>query len=75
MRVHVFFFASLRERQPEPDVWVEVSPNTTVKELYDELCPAPRPPVAFTQNQVIVPGSTVLSSEDEISFLPPYGGG
>jgi molybdopterin converting factor small subunit len=74
----VLFFAHLRERRGTDRETVTVAPGTTLAELYAELFP-PGPdgalPVAFTRNRTVSHGADVVCDGDEISFLPPLGGG
>ncbi len=74
----VLFFANLREQRGAEQETVHISPGTTLAELYAELFP-PGPdgalPVAFTRNRAVSHGADVICDGDEISFLPPLGGG
>lgn len=78
MRIRVLYFAALRERRGQAEEWVDVTDGTTLQELYSTIFPAGpggAVPVAFTQNQAVVPGETLLESDATVSFLPPLGGG
>ncbi|MEZ4319826.1 MAG: MoaD/ThiS family protein [Myxococcota bacterium] len=78
MIVRVLYFAGLRERRGVGEEELEVAPGTTLAELYATLFPPGEHgalPVAFTRNRAVSHGSTVIEAGDEISFLPPLGGG
>lgn len=76
--VTVLYFATLREQRGRSTEQVEVAPGTTLSALYTELFP-PGPegmlPVAFARNREYAQGSDLAEDGDEVSFLPPLGGG
>ncbi|MCB9676762.1 MAG: MoaD/ThiS family protein [Alphaproteobacteria bacterium] len=78
MKVRVLYFANLRERRGVAEEELEIEPGTTLAALYASLFPAGpdgRIPVAYTRNRAVSPGSTPIEPGDEVSFLPPLGGG
>jgi molybdopterin synthase sulfur carrier subunit len=78
LRVHVRYFASLRERRGLSEEWVEVSPGETLGALYTRLFPPVGGlvlPVAYARNQEYASAEELPSEGDEITFLPPIGGG
>ena len=75
MDVQILYFADLRERRGSDREVRTVDPGTTIGGLFDQIFPDHRGSVACTRNQAIVPPDTVLEDGDEVSFLPPLGGG
>lgn len=76
LMVRVLYFASLRERRGIEAEEVELPEGCTVEQLFHRLFPeGGLPPVAFTRNRQVVGGDVVLEPGDEVSFLPPLGGG
>jgi molybdopterin converting factor small subunit len=78
LRVHVRYFAALRERKGLASEWVEVEPGETLGALYARLFPPVGGlvlPVAYAKNQEYAQPSELPSDGDEITFLPPIGGG
>jgi molybdopterin converting factor subunit 1 len=78
MRVHLRFFALLRERMG-PGGERSVREGTTVGALWRSLV-AERPElgvvrVRFAVNETYVPGSHRLADGDEVAFFPPVSGG
>lgn len=74
MHIRVLYFASLRESRGVEQEELIVDPGSTIAELYRNLFGGAST-VAFTRNRAVVPGETVLQDGDEVSFLPPLGGG
>ena len=84
MRVHVRYFASLREVLG-PEETVELGDHgATVAVLRDTLCAlggrhaevlARGRPVRAALNRTLVPESAGLSEGDEVGFFPPVTGG
>ena len=76
--VTVRHFASLRERRGLDLEVVEIRAEETLGELYLRLFP-PGPggaaPVAYVRNRASVGADQVMRDGDEVSFLPPFGGG
>ena len=78
MRVHVRYFAALRERRGLSEEWIEASEGETLGELYQRLFPPVDGavlPVAYARNLEYSSKDERLSDGDEITFLPPIGGG
>ena len=75
MQVRVLHFGPLRERRGCAEETVTVDGPVTLVDLYDQLFPQPRPPVAYVRNAERVSGSTAVADGDELTFLPPLGGG
>ena len=76
--VTVRYFAVLRERKGVSDERVEVSPGTTLGELYRSLFPSPTGewlPVACAKNHEYASADELVEDGDDIAFLPPLGGG
>ncbi len=79
MRVHVKFFAILREMTGIGNEWTEVPEGTTIESLWKQY--ASRSPrvgsirAAFAVNQRLVKSNQVLNDGDEVGFLPPVSGG
>lgn len=76
--VHVRYFATLREWKGCECEEVALMPGETLGQLYSRLFP-PRPdgilPVAYARNQAYARANDLPEDGDEISFLPPIGGG
>ncbi len=81
MRVHLRFFAALRERVRTGEATWELAGPTTVGALWDEIrleYPALRElrgAVAFALNQEYVDSKTMVQDNDEVAFIPPVSGG
>ncbi len=75
MQVKVLYFAKLRELRGCSSEILEIEPATTVGALYEQIFGAGAPTVACTRNRAICPPHTPLADGDEVSFLPPLGGG
>jgi MoaE-MoaD fusion protein len=78
MKVRIRYFAVLRELRGRDDEWVELAEGETLGQLYTRLFP-PRPegvlPVAYARNREYATAGDRPDDGDEISFLPPIGGG
>ena len=77
MRVTVYFFAALADRVGERERVLQISDQTTVEKLYEQLFAGghERLPVMFAVNQEYVSGDHLLGDGDEVAFIPPLGGG
>ena len=76
--VRVRYFAALREQRGCDEEQVEILPGETLAQLYARLFPpdARGPlPVAHARNHAYAEPDEVPVDGDEISFLPPIGGG
>ena len=76
--VTVHYFAALRERKGCDQERCDVQPGENIAALYTRLFPGPaanRIPVGYAVNQTYVPGTTELKEGDEVTFVPPIGGG
>ena len=76
--VRVRYFASLRELRGADEEMVELKPQETLGELYERLFPAGphgRLPVAYARNLEYASADVIPADGDEVSFLPPIGGG
>jgi len=78
MAIKVLYFAKLRELRGRSEEELQIEPGTTLQQLYQQLFP-PGPegaiPVAYTRNRRVSQGAEAIEDGDEISFLPPLGGG
>ncbi len=77
-RVLVRYFASLREHRGLEQETVELVPGETLRDLYHRLCPEPARgglPVAYARNHAYASAGDLPADGDEVSFLPPIGGG
>ncbi len=76
--MQVLYFASLRESRGCREETVSIEPGETLGALYGRLFP-PSPegvlPVAYARNRAYADADAVVEAGDEISFLPPIGGG
>ena len=85
MKVHVLFFASLREAAATDALDVELPPAATLKDLCAMLVRQLGPAAAaalgddevrVAVNQELVQGmGAALKAGDEVAFLPPVTGG
>lgn len=76
--VRVRYFASLKEQRGVEEEDVELQPGDTLRSLYHRLCPeqaAGGLPVAYACNHAYAEATHQPAAGDEISFLPPIGGG
>ena len=77
-KVHLKYFAMLREARGCKEETIEVPPGATAASIYRDLFPAQHQqglPVSFAVNSMYVKEDTVLQEADELAFLPPVGGG
>ena len=81
MRVHVLFFASLRERAGTHEIDLELIAGRTVGDLWSllvERYPAIEPmgaSVSFAVNQEYADRAQSLQDGDEVALIPPVSGG
>jgi len=81
MRVHLRFFAILRERIGHSEQDHEIAATATVADLWTELCeryPQLREhggSMSFAVNRVYVDRHHVLGDGDEVALIPPVSGG
>ncbi len=81
MRVHVRYFASMREMLGRATETRDVAPGTTAGELFDQIV-AEMPRLAGLKravmlmvNQEYVPPDHPLADQDELAIIPPVSGG
>jgi len=75
-RVHVLYFAVLRERKARSEEWIEIAPQTAAGELFARLFPDEAgAAIAICVNRARTTAAHRLSDGDEVAFLPPLGGG
>jgi len=81
MRVHIRYFAALREVMGRPDETLELPDSATVADASLALVartPALRAPLAScvaAVNRGYVTPDVALADGDELVFIPPLGGG
>jgi molybdopterin converting factor subunit 1 len=81
MRVHVRFFAALREAVGREDLDLDLPPGSTPEDVWSRLTSshpqlAPhRKNLAAAVNRRYSPFSASLAEGDEIVFIPPVSGG
>ena len=78
MKVRIRYFAVLRERRGREEEWVEVIDGETLGAIYARLFPPTRDgvlPIAYARNREYTTAADRPEEGDEISFLPPIGGG
>ncbi len=78
-KVHIFYYALLREERGTSQEIVETSAQTT-QELYEELkkkyhFKLSADILKAAVNNEFVPWDTILKSGDKIIFIPPVAGG
>jgi molybdopterin converting factor subunit 1 len=81
MRVHVRYFAALRERVGKDSEEVTLPAGATVSqacaaliERYPQLAPTLKS-CAAAVNRAYASAETALTEGDELVFIPPLGGG
>jgi molybdopterin converting factor subunit 1 len=80
-RVNVLFFGRVRELTGLSQESVELSAGTTLANLFDRYAQrfpslaGFRASLVASRNQEFVSWDTLLSSGDDIAFLPPVSGG
>ncbi len=75
MRLHLLYFAVLRERAGAPEEWLEVPTEATPASVYAGRFPQLALRVGYARNGRICPADTPLFEGDELALLPPVGGG
>ena len=81
MRVHIRYFAALREVMGRADETLDLPEGATVADAslaLVERTPALRAPLAncvAAVNRAYVTPDTALADGDELVFIPPLGGG
>jgi molybdopterin converting factor subunit 1 len=81
MKIHIRYFASLREQVGRGEEAIEVHEGATIDEARAALLdryPAIRPIVSrsvYAVNRAYMPIETILHEGDELVFIPPMGGG
>ncbi len=79
MRIHIQYFATLREQRGLSRETLETQ-SLTVAALFDELHAAHRfslgqERLRVVLNEQFAPWSAPLSEDDEVVFIPPVAGG
>jgi molybdopterin converting factor subunit 1 len=81
MKLHLLFFASLRERLRRSEAEHDLRDGSTIADLWTTLC-AENPglremsaSISFAVNQEYVDRATVLHDGDEVALIPPVSGG
>ncbi|NYT11895.1 MAG: MoaD/ThiS family protein [Methanomassiliicoccales archaeon] len=81
MRVRVKFYSSFREVTGTPEMYLDMSMDSTVNDLVAKLLnmfPKLRlqsDEIVVSLNKRSVPMDSILKEGDEVSFLPPVTGG
>jgi molybdopterin converting factor subunit 1 len=81
VRVHVLYFAMIRERLRRESEDVDLVAGATVADLLDHLAAhhapvaAMRPFLRVARNQQGAEGDQVLTDGDEVALIPPVSGG
>ncbi len=81
MRIHLRFFAIVRDRAGLSESVLELAAGSTVEDVKAHLAisyPAIAdfmPRIAFAVNQEYVPTTTELHDDDELALIPPVSGG
>lgn len=81
MQTRVLFFGKLKELTGSGELSVQVSPGSTIAQLFERFAnqtPALAPfrsSIVASRNQEFAPWNTVLEPDDEVAFLPPVSGG
>ncbi len=81
MRVHVLYFASLREKVMASEASRELQDGACVGDLWNTLCrehPALEPmsaSVSFAVNREYASRDQALRDGDEVALIPPVSGG
>lgn len=81
MLVRVLFFGVLKDAAGRAEETVEISPNSSIGNLFDTYrqrfatLDARRSSILFARNREFASPETVLAEGDEVAFLPPVSGG
>ena len=81
MRIHVKFFAVLREAAGISERTLELTDGATVATVRERLATMHPglsqhlPRVAYAVNQIYAPPETRLRDDDEVALIPPVSGG
>ena len=78
MKVHVLFFASLREQLGRTEQRLELASMHSVESLWNQLSrghDALPAQILFAVNQEYVHADYQLQDGDEVAFFPPVTGG
>lgn len=77
MRIHVRFFASLRERLGMAELELSLPDDATVAQVWEQAAAAQSVPeqVLAARNMEYVELSATLRDGDEVAFFPPVTGG
>jgi len=81
VRVHIRFFAGIRETVGRPDVQLDLPPGATPEDVWRRLAvefPAladRRPGLSAAVNRRYSAFDVVLREGDEVVFVPPVSGG
>lgn len=75
MKVHLLFFAALREKMKRSEAVYEVDPGETVSSLARRLVGTMERSLLFAVNREYVSRDHELREGDEIAFIPPVSGG
>lgn len=82
MKLHVLYFASLREALGRAEEWLELDGIARIDELRSHLAARGAPwdrlnaaSVRCARNQTMCDGQAPIADGDEIAFFPPVTGG
>ena len=81
VKIHVKFFALLRDRAGVAELSLDLPASATVSTAADSIAaqyPALRdllPRIAYAVNREYVPATTILKDNDELALIPPVSGG
>jgi molybdopterin converting factor subunit 1 len=81
MKIHLLFFASLRERLRKSEAERDLENGSTVADLWNTLCKENpgldemTPSISFAVNREYVDRAMILRDGDEVALIPPVSGG
>jgi molybdopterin converting factor subunit 1 len=79
-KVHVKYFASLRESAGKSEELIELDPNDSIKDLYNKLVlkydfALQAEQIKFSLNNEYVDPHSIPKINDIVVFIPPVSGG
>ena len=81
MKIHVLFFAQLKEAAGDSCLRLETREGASVEELVEKLMKGPRLapfgrlPLLYAINESFVPKDAILSEGDTLALMTPVAGG
>ncbi len=79
-RIHVLYFAALRDQAGRSEEWLDCQPGDTPSAVFDRLAASRQLQLAPAQLRVAINDrfaewTTHLNAGDRLAFIPPMSGG